>query len=1069
MLDKAFNPSESEPRLYKAWEDSGAFQPRAAKPGDTKDDNFSIVIPPPNVTGSLHMGHAVNNTIMDILTRYNRMKGKAVLWQPGMDHAGIATQMVVERKLAAEGQYRKDMTREQFLNHVWAWKDESGGNIFNQLRRLGSSCDWSRERFTLGDRDGGQMADAVTKAFVDMYEAGLIYRDKRLVNWDPHFQTAISDLEVENIEKDGHFWHFKYPLAGGETYTYVEKDEDGNITLSEERDYISIATTRPETMLGDGAVAVHPDDERYAPIVGKMVRLPLADRLIPIITDEYPDMDFGSGAVKITGAHDFNDYEVAKRNDIPMYSLMGTRGEMIESEIMPAKYVGMDRFKARKAVVADIDAEGLLIRVEDKKIMQPYGDRSGVVIEPMLTDQWFVDAERMAGDAIEAVERGHGATAIDPASQSQRNAEGASLRTDTQGLDKNNTSASSSDPRVQSADAGMDPRVKREGDDAGEKDFKGSTRFIPENWKKTYDHWMKDIQPWCISRQLWWGHQIPAWILGAASGRTKWLGAEETDLDKAKDVEYEKLFDELLLAPVVTGDASKAPELLETILENHTQILSVSDVSFKAHGGLTAEFKTVLGVTHRFTYHRDPDVLDTWFSSGLWPFSTLGWPDNTDELARFYPTSVLVTAFDIIFFWVARMMMQGIHFMDEVPFKDVYIHALVLDEDGKKMSKSIGNTLDPLDLIDGVSADDLVAKRTRGLKNPDKAPQIAKRTRKQYPDGFEAYGADALRFTLASQAGQGRNIRLSVDRIAGYRNFGTKLWSAANFGQMNDCQPVDFDPATAQLPINKWIISETVKAAGEVTRCIDAYRFNDAADAIYKFTWDTFCSWYLELTKPLLSGDDAQAKAETRATFAWVLDQILKLLHPFMPFITEELWGKTATRPAHLIVSEWPELSDELTDPVSVTEVEWLKTLITNIRSVRADMNIPPSKKAALLMLSDALDPRLDTYAPQLSPMARVESVALASDAPQGALQTVVDGVTYAIPLDGLIDLSAERDRLSKEIGKAELEIEKIDKKLSNPAFTDKAPEKVVNLQKERRAGYAEEIAKLTEALAALG
>ena len=945
MLDKSFDPNSAEQRLYEMWESLGYFKPRAARADDTSEDNFSIVIPPPNVTGSLHMGHALNNTIMDILIRYNRMKGKATLWQPGMDHAGIATQMVVERKLANEGNIaRKDMRREEFLNHVWNWKEESGGMIERQLRRLGSSCDWSRSRFTLGDRDGGQMADAVTKAFVDMYEAGLIYRDKRLVNWDPHFQTAISDLEVENIEKDGHFWHFKYPLEGGETYNYVEKDEDGNIILEEERDYISIATTRPETMLGDGAVAVHPKDERYAPIVGKMVRLPLADRLIPIITDMYPDPEFGSGAVKITGAHDFNDYMVAKRNNIPMYSLMGSQGEMIASEIMPEKYVGMDRFKARKAVVADIEAEGFLIKVEDKKIQQPIGDRSGVVIEPLLTDQWFVDAEKLAGEAIAAVERGHG--------DSQEN----------------------------------------------------STRFIPENWKKTYDHWMANIQPWCISRQLWWGHQIPAYY------------GPDGDI-------------------IVSATGDDVPE----------------------------------------GYVRDEDVLDTWFSSGLWPFSTLGWPENTEELVRFYPTSTLVTAFDIIFFWVARMMMQGLHFMKDengqgiVPFDDVYIHALVLDEHGKKMSKSVGNTLDPLDLIDGVSIDELVAKRTRGLKNPDKAPQVEKATRKAYPDGFEAYGADALRFALASQAGQGRNIRLSVERIGGYRNFGTKLWSAASFGQMNGCVPTEFEPSGATLNLNKWIISELVKTAGDVSRYIEAYRFNDAADAVYKFTWDTFCAWYLELSKAILSGEAGPEKTETQATFAWVLDQILKLLHPFMPFITEELWGNLgADRAAHLIVSDWPELSDGLINEAAVKELDWLMTLITNIRSVRADMNIPPAKKAPLLMLSNTLDPRLATYAPQLSPMARVEHVELAEKAPDAALQTVVDGVQFAIPLAGLIDMDAERKRLNKEIEKAQGEIDKIDKKLGNEAFVSKAPEKVVNLQKERRAGYVEEVETLKTALEGL-
>ncbi len=1053
MLDKNFDPQSAEQRLYEMWESNGYFKPRAAKPGDTKDDNYSIVIPPPNVTGSLHMGHALNNTIMDILIRYNRMKGKATLWQPGMDHAGIATQMVVERKLAAEGnRARKDMSREEFLNHVWSWKEESGGMIEKQLRRLGSSCDWSRSKFTLGEREGGQMADAVTKAFVEMYEAGLIYRDKRLVNWDPHFQTAISDLEVENIEKDGHFWHFKYPLAGGETYTYVEKDEDGNVTLSEERDYISIATTRPETMLGDGAVAVHPDDERYAPIVGKMVRLPLADRLIPIITDEYPDMDFGSGAVKITGAHDFNDYEVAKRNDIPMYSLMGPRGEMIESEIMPAKYVGMDRFKARKEVVADIDAEGLLIRVEDKKIMQPYGDRSGVVIEPMLTDQWFVDAEKLAGEAMGAISRS--SPNVIPHKGDSPQMRDLSKRENAG--DGEQTSGPASPLRSVRGDSGDVTK----------------TRFIPENWTKTYDHWMENIQPWCISRQLWWGHQIPAWTV---SGWSKGNLSSETVESKLAQREVSERVWKLTLAGESITDAKERGfhnRFLDNEFWEFSEYYEVDDNSsgefdinaiFKIKGKIAQYFRDA---EIRVRFRRDPDVLDTWFSSGLWPFSTLGWPDNTEELSRFYPTSTLVTAFDIIFFWVARMMMQGLHFMDEVPFEDVYIHALVLDENGKKMSKSIGNTLDPLDLIDGVSIDELVEKRTRGLKNPEKAPQVAKATKKAYPDGFEAFGADALRFSLASQAGQGRNIRLSVDRIAGYRNFGTKLWSAANFGQMNGCVPTDFTPESATLNLNKWIISETAKTAAEISRCIDSYRFNDAADAAYKFTWDTFCSWYLELSKPLLSGEDGAEKDETKATFAWVLDQILKLLHPFMPFITEELWGKIGgTRETHLIVADWPTYGEDLVDADAVTELTWLQTLITNIRSVRADMNIPPSKKAPLLMCAKTLDPRLATYAPQLSPMARVERVELADTAPEASLQTVVDGVQFAIPLAGLIDMEAERKRLSKEIEKAQSEIEKIDRKLGNEAFVAKAPEKVVNLQKERRAGYVAEVETLQAAL----
>lgn len=973
-LPKHFDPKEAEQRLYTAWEKAGCFQPdmNPAKPP------FSIVIPPPNVTGSLHMGHAVNNTIQDILARFHRMRGFDVLWQPGTDHAGIATQMVVERKLADEQRPRATMQRDEFISEVWDWKRESGGIITEQLRRLGASCDWSREKFTLGnpDDDTDKMAEAVTKAFVEMYEAGLIYRDKRLVNWDPHFQTAISDLEVENRDVDGHFWHFKYPLEGGETYTYIEKDEDGNVTLSEERDYISIATTRPETMLGDGAVAVHPDDERYAPIVGKMVRLPLADRLIPIITDEYPDMDFGSGAVKITGAHDFNDYEVAKRGGIPMYSLMGTKGEMIASfdkdggEIMPEKYVGMDRFDARKAVVADIDAEGLLIAVEDKKIMQPFGDRSNAVIEPMLTDQWFVDAEKLAGDAMAAVND-------------------------------------------------------------------GKTNFIPENWKKTYDHWMENIQPWCISRQLWWGHRVPAWYYPSSGYHMmqdcyNWVVAETFDEAVAaiKQKEGERYNSKFAQA--------------ENQQDAYNYYQGMGDISDRV-----------------IPVWQDPDVLDTWFSSGLWPFSTLGWPDNTAELEKFYPTSVLVTAFDIIFFWVARMMMQGLHFMDEVPFRDIYIHALVLDEQGKKMSKSIGNTIDPLDLIDGVSIDALVEKRTRGLKNPEKAPQVAKATRKAYPDGFDAYGADALRFTLAAMAGQGRNIKLSVDRVAGYRNFGTKLWNAARFAQMNGCRAHEgFDSNAVESALNRWIVAKTAEAVSTATGYIETYRFNDAADAVYSFVWGTVCDWYIELAKPELLGETPD---ETRATLSWALDQSFKLLHPFMPFITEELWALTGDRDEFLMLSDWPAVDAE----PSGDDIDWLIRLISSLRSVRAEMNVPPSCKAPLVVIGRP-DVRLTTFADALGRLARVEAVSFADAAPEGALQTVVDGVSYAIPLDGLIDVAAEQKRLDAAIAKVEAEIAKIDKKLGNANFTDRAPAAVVQEQKDRRTAYADECAKLQEARAAL-
>ena len=991
MLDKTFNPTEAEPRLYKKWEEAGAFQPKM----DTSLEAYSIVIPPPNVTGNLHMGHAVNNTIQDILIRFERMRGKDVLWQPGADHAGIATQMVVERKLATEGKARKEMGREEFLEHVWDWKKESGGNITQQLRRLGASCDWSREKFTLGNPEdpSDKMADAVTKAFVEMYNDGLIYRDKRLVNWDPHFQSAISDLEVETKTVNGHYWHLRYPLADGVSYEHPIMDEDGNVTSHETRDYLVVATSRPETMLGDTCVAVHPDDERYTDLVGKEIVLPIVNRRIPIIADEYPDPEKGSGAVKITPAHDFNDYEVGKRAGHTPISILNEKAEILPLEGIPQDLHGLPVKRARKNVVAYFERAGLLNHVEDLQIEQPVGDRSGVIIEPLLTDQWFVDTEKMASDAMDAV-----------------------------------------------------------GD--------GRTEFFPPNWKKTYDHWMKNIQPWCISRQLWWGHQIPAWYVKDL-GKT---GDDPTGTKWGNKIFVANSIEEVMI-DVETHYSSFANVTVNTPHIDHPEIEGFGKDDFTI---------TVLdenGTAFRLNAVRDPDVLDTWFSSGLWPFSTMGWPEQTPELERFYPGSVLVTAFDIIFFWVARMMMQGLHFMGDVPFKHIYIHALVLDEQGKKMSKSIGNTIDPLDLIDGIDIDGLVEKRTRGLKNPDKAPQVAKATRKAYPDGFEAFGADALRFTLASMAGMGRDIKLSVERIAGYRNFGTKLWSAANFGQMNDCQPqAGFDPASVELALNKWIISETVKTSAEVTRCLEAYRFNDAADAAYKFAWDTFCAWYLELSKPILSGEDAAEKAETQATFAWVLDQILKLLHPFMPFITEDLWGKIGEgRDEMLILTSWPDLSGSLIQEAASADIDWLQTLIGNIRSVRADMNIPPSKKAPLLMLADTLDPRLAAYAEQLSPMARVEHVELADTAPKGALQTVVDGVTYAIPLEGLIDLGEERARLGKEIEKIEAEIAKIDKKLSNPNFTDKAPPNVVQIQHDRKTAFVEEKAKLEEAVANLG
>jgi valyl-tRNA synthetase len=902
MIETTFNPKQVEPRWSKAWEESGAFRPKA----DPKAAPFCIVIPPPNVTGSLHIGHALNNTLQDVLVRFERLRGRSVLWQPGTDHAGIATQMVVERQLAQSGanEDRRSLGREEFLKRVWTWKESSGGAILNQLRRLGASCDWSRERFTM---DEGLSA-AVMKVFVQLYKEGLLYKDKRLVNWDPHFETAISDLEVENREVNGHFWHFKYPLENGETYEFpIEHDEAGNPTLWETRNYIAIATTRPETMLGDGAVAVHPSDTRYAPIVGKRVLLPLADRYIPIITDEYPDPDFGSGAVKITGAHDFNDYKVARAHDIPLYVLMDAKGRMADVEHVPAKYRGLDRFEARKQVVADIEAIGLLDFVENKKINQPFGDRSGVVIEPMLTDQWYVNAGELAKAAIAAVET-------------------------------------------------------------------GKTKFVPEAWTKTYFQWMRNIEPWCVSRQLWWGHRVPAWY--GPDGQTF---VEESE------------------------EAAKA--------------------AARKHYGKDVALA------------QDDDVLDTWFSSALWPFSTLGWPQNTPELKKFYPTSTLVTAHDIIFFWVARMMMMGLHFMKQAPFHEVYIHALVRDAKGQKMSKSKGNTMDPLDLID-------------------------------------KFGADALRFTLAAMAAQGRDIKLSEQRIEGYRNFATKLWNAARFAQMNECAVWDqYDPRSPVETVNRWIVGETAKAAAAVTRELEARRFNEAAGALYKFVWNVYCDWYLEFIKPLLNGEDETAKQETRRTAAWVLDQSLIMLHPFMPFITEELWARTAEfgakRSGMLIVESWPALGDDLIDAGAEAEIEWMVRLIEETRSTRSELNVPAGAKVPLLLLgADApTQARLERYQDLIDRLARLEYSTSAEAAPKGSVTFVLNGATVALPLEGVVDLPAEAARLAKEIGKLDADIGKMDQKLGNADFVAKAPEEVVEELRERRDDAAASAAKLRHAL----
>jgi valyl-tRNA synthetase len=883
MLEKTFDPKTAEPRLYAKWEGSGAFAPIA----DPGAEPFSIVIPPPNVTGSLHIGHALNNTLQDVLIRFERMRGKAALWLPGTDHAGIATQMVVERQLAAAGnQSRRDMGREDFIAKVWEWKAESGGTITNQLRRLGASCDWSRERFTL---DEGLSA-AVRKVFVTLHKQKLIYRDKRLVNWDPQFQSAISDIEVEQREVDGAYYHFAYPL------------EDGS-------GEIVVATTRPETMLGDTAVAVNGKDERYKHLIGRAVRLPIVNRPIPIIADDYADPEKGSGAVKITPAHDFNDYQVGKRNNLPLINIFDPQARINENA--PKEYQGLDRFAARKKVVAEFEALGLLREIEKTRHAVPHGDRSGVVIEPYLTDQWYVDAKTLAGPAIAAVEE-------------------------------------------------------------------GKTLLEPKTWEKTYFEWMRNIEPWCISRQLWWGHRIPAWY--GPDGR---IFVEETE-EQAK-----------------------------------------------------AAAREIYG--HDEPLRQDEDVLDTWFSSGLWPFSTLGWPEETADLARFYPTNTLVTGFDIIFYWVARMMMMGIHFTGQVPFKRVFFNALVRDASGAKMSKSKGNVMDPLDLVD-------------------------------------QYGADPLRFTLTAMSGQGRDIKLSTQRIEGYRNFGTKLWNAANFCQFNGCVRAEgFDPAAVTNPLNRWIVGETQKTAQVVTDSIAACGFDGAANALYRFIWNTYCDWYVELSKPLLKGDDEAAKAETQATAAWTLDVILKLLHPIMPFLTEELWSQTADLGAPraegmLISAQWPDLPASLLDPKSEAEIGLIVAAITEGRSVRAELNVPGSARPPLLVLEASAAQRavLEANGPIVAQLLRASEVQIAETAPQGAIPFVVQGVTFALPVAEFIDLAVEKARLAKEIATHASDIAHVMKKLGNPAFVANAKEEVVEENRERLAESEAAKIKLEGALARL-
>jgi valyl-tRNA synthetase len=989
-MEKNFDAAAAEARISALWQERKVGAAGAnAKIGAQA---FSIMIPPPNVTGSLHMGHAFNNTLQDILIRWHRMQGHDTLWQVGTDHAGIATQMVVERELAkSHATTRREMGREAFLAKVWEWKDQSGGTIINQLKRLGASCDWDREAFTMS----GNFPDAVIKVFVDLYNKGLIYRGKRLVNWDPHFETAISDLEVENVEVAGHMWHFKYRLAGGETYEYVERDADGAVTLRETRDYISIATTRPETMLGDGAVAVNPSDARYAPIMGKMVHLPLCDRLIPIIADEYPDPTFGSGAVKITGAHDFNDYQVAKRAGLPLYRLMDTRGhlrsdgapydvavarareiaegaEASEAEVdalnlVPEKYRGMDRFAARAAVVADINALGLAVTVlvkeidedtgsehltlepvvEAKKIMQPFGDRSKVVIEPMLTDQWFVDTAKIVGPALDAV------------------------RT-------------------------------------------GATKIMPESGEKTYFHWLENIEPWCISRQLWWGHQIPVWYIP----RYEKTAAAVTQTTNGADFS----------APIAFCAATEAEAI--------AQIKAYAEQEGINYGFIDGPYDSL--ETARAEYcrdpygllvWRDPDVLDTWFSSGLWPIGTLGWPDQTDELKKYFPTSTLITGADIIFFWVARMMMMQLAVVDQVPFETVYLHGLVRDAKGKKMSKSLGNVIDPLEIID-------------------------------------EFGADALRFANAAMASLGGTLKLDTARIAGYRNFGTKLWNACRFAEMNGVWEghVTQDAAPkAQATANKWIIGETAKTLAEVNAALEGYRFDQAADALYKFVWGKVCDWYVEFAKPLLDGEHAQ---ETRATMAFVLDRSMILLHPIMPFITEDLWGQTGQRAKLLVHTNWPKLPMTLVDGAADSEMAWVISLIEEIRSARTQMHVPVGLKLDIVAtdMDKAAKAAFARNEVLIKRLARIETLTHGA-APKGSISLAVDGASFALPLDGVIDVAEEKARLTKAMDKLAKEIGGLAGRLKNPAFVSSAPEEVVEEVRANLALREDEAAKLTAAM----
>jgi valyl-tRNA synthetase len=916
-MEKTYNPDQIEQSWYQKWENNGEFSPSG------EGTPYAIMLPPPNVTGSLHMGHGFNNTIMDTLTRYHRMKGDNTLWQPGTDHAGIATQMVVERQLNAEGKTRHDLGREQFIDRIWDWKQESGSNITRQLRRLGSSLDWSRDRFTMDDG----LSDSVQHVFIQLHKEGLIYRGKRLVNWDPVLHTAVSDLEVLSEEESGYLWHFKYPLSDG----------SGHLT---------VATTRPETMLGDTAVAVHPEDERYQHLIGSTITLPLVGREIPIIADDYVDREFGTGCVKITPAHDFNDAEMGQRHNLEKINILTIDAAINENG--PEKYRGLDRYSARKVIVQDFEDLGLLDSIKDHKLMVPRGDRSGAVIEPLLTDQWYVKADVLAEPAVKAVQE-------------------------------------------------------------------GKIKFVPGNWDKTFYNWMDGIQDWCISRQIWWGHRIPAWY--DEQGNI-YVGQDEATVRQENNID--------------------------------------ADIPL----------------------NQDEDVLDTWFSSALWPFSTLGWPDNTDALKTWYPGSVLVTGFDIIFFWVARMMMMGLHFMDDVPFKEVYIHGLVRDSSGHKMSKSKGNVLDPIDIIDGIDLETLVKKRTTGMMQPGLAAKIEKATRKEFPEGIEPHGTDALRFTFASLASTGRDINFDMNRIAGYRNFCNKLWNAARYVLMNtENQDTGIDNADIELSLaDRWIISQLQTTEQTVTAALDNYRFDHAAQGIYEFIWNNYCDWYLELSKPVLTSDQASdaAKRGTRQTLVRVLETVLRLTHPIMPFITEEIWqtiAPLAGKSGDSIMGQpYPVSDNSMVDDEAVAEMEWLMAFITGIRSIRSQMNIPPKKQLPVLLKeSTELDQqRLTANQDFLSRLANLESISLLEGEAPAAATALVGKMEILIPLEGLIDKGAEISRLEKEITKLEKVIKQSSGKLSNENYVAKAPSEVVQNERNKLLELEQTVSQLKTQLTSL-